>query len=120
MSGVKLEELGSSDMIDVLHFMFEEDMFAATGEEAEHKSKIRTTLYKEFYNKRYEYGSSSNNKSTYANGDLLPPMDEEFYQKDLIPFDPEKKSKPTPYVPVSNFNPDSVLPFGMNIDAPLG
>jgi hypothetical protein len=121
MSGVRLGELGSSDMIDVLHFMFEEDMFTATGEEAEHKSRVRTTLYREFYNKEYGYKISSSSGSA-SGGDLLPPLDEEYEIKQFNPHpqDSPVKTKPKPFVPTTNFNPDSVLPFGKDIDSPLG
>jgi hypothetical protein len=121
MSGVRLGELGSSDMIDVLHFMFEEDMFTATGEEAEHKSKVRTTLYREFYDKDYGYKISSS-EGYASGGDLLPPLDEEYEIKQFDPDSRESpvKTKPKPYVPATNFNPGSALPFGRDIDAPLG
>ena len=125
MNGIKLETMDASDMIDVFHYMFEDDMFVSTGEEAEHKSKVRTTLYREFYKKEYSYkvqSSSSNSYggSTYADGTLLPPLDDEFADADIEPFNPNKRSTPKPYVPPTNFNPDSVLPFGKDIDAPLG
>lgn len=125
MNGIRLDSLDSADMVDVLHYMFEEDMFVSTGEEAEHKSKVRTTLYKEFYDKDYQYKVSSSSARTtyggnsYADGTLLPPLDEEFDTSDIEPFDANKKSKTKPYVPPSNFNPESPMPFGMNIDAPL-
>ena len=117
--------MDASDLVDVIHYMFEEDMFVATGEEAEHKSSVRTTLYRDFYDKEYMYKVSSSSKNTYggssyADGTLLPPLDEEFDTSDIEPFNPNKKSKPKPYVPPTNFNPDSALPFGKDIDAPLG
>ena len=118
-----MEELESSDMLDVIHFMFEEDMFAATGEESEHKSKIRTTLYREFYNKHYDYQvSSSSSGVSNADGTLLPPLDEEYgiQEFNANAQDSPVKTKPKPYVPATNFNPNSVLPFGKDIDAPLG
>jgi hypothetical protein len=123
MSGIRLESLASSDLVDVLHYLFEEDMFVATGEEADHKSKVRTTLYEEFYNKTYAYKTNSSGSSmsgsSYADGTLLPPLNDDF-EEELEPFDASKPSKPKPYIPPTNFNPESVLPFGRDIDSPLG
>lgn len=126
MSGLRLEELWASDMLDVIHFIFEDDLFAATKEESEHKSHVRTVIYNNFYERQYKYAAngSSSKSFTTASGELLPPLDEEFNVK---PFDPNEnsksssvKTKPKPYIAPTNFNPDSVLPFGKNIDAPLG
>jgi hypothetical protein len=120
MSGIRLESLDASDMVDVLHFMFEEDLYAATGEEAIHKSKIRTTLYREFYKKEYDYTvDDSSNNSYSADGSLLPPLDDEF---GLEPFNPDNPVKPKTkaFVPTTKFSPNSALPFGRDVDAPLG
>lgn len=108
-------------MLDVIHFLFEDDMAAASGEQAEARSQVRTILYREFYEKEYKYKGDSSSKSghrssgpTYADGSPIDTFD------DLEPFDPLEQSKPTkPFIPATNFDPDSVLPFGKDLDAPL-
>lgn len=125
MSGIRLGELEASDMLDVVHFLFEDDMAAASGEQAEARSHVRTTLYRNFYEREYKYkidsssnrsGGSSHSGSTYADGSPINGFDD-----DLEPFDPMQESKPVkPYVPATDFNPDAALPFGKDLDAPLG
>jgi hypothetical protein len=121
MSGIRLEELNSSDMLDVIHFLFEDDLAAASGEQSEARSNVRTILYREFYEKEYRYKSESSSRSgsnssgsTYADGSPIDTFD------DIEPFDPLEKSRPTKsFIPATNFNPDSFLPFGKDLDAPL-
>lgn len=122
MSGIRLGDLELSEMLDVIHFIFEEDMYTQSKEESEYKSKLRSSIYTNLYDRSYKYTVESSSRGvTTASGDILPPLDEEFGLKE---FDPNedlkpKKTKPKPYVPPTNFNPDSVLPFGKSIDAPL-
>lgn len=121
MSGIRLEEMYASDMLDVIHFLFEDDMAAASGEQSEARSQVRTILYREFYEKEYRYKSDSSSRSdyrssgpAYADGSPIDTFD------DLEAFDPLEKSKPTkPFIPTTNFDPDSMLPFGKDLDAPL-
>lgn len=119
MSGIALGELECSDMLDVIHYILEEDLIVASKEEADYRTHVRNTLYRDFYNREYAYGRSSS--GVYASGNAIDlPLDDEFNPK---PFDPDsgpKPSKPKPYIPPTKVNPDSVLPFGKNIDAPLG
>lgn len=124
MSGIRLGDLECSEMLDVIHVIFEEDMYTESKEQSEYKSKLRSSIYTNLYNRTYKYttDSGSGKGFTTASGDILPPLDDEFAIKT---FDPNKdikphKTKPKPYVPATNFNPDSPLPFGKNIDAPLG
>ena len=116
MSGLRLGDLESTDMLDVIHYLMEEDMFTASKEESDNKSAIRTVFYREFSGKEYAYKSSST-----ASNQILPPLDEEF---GIELFDPNSKdrpikTKPKPYVPPTNLNSDSYLPFGNKLDAPL-
>jgi hypothetical protein len=122
MNGLRLGDLESADMLDVIHYLMEEDTFTASKEESDHKTAVRTVFYREFSGKEYAYKSSSTaSRNTTASGDILPSLDEEF---GIEPFDPNSKdrpmkTKPKPYVPPTNFNSDSYLPFGNQLDAPL-
>lgn len=127
MSGLDLKEMDASEMLDVIHFMFEDDLFVATGEELDAKSEIRTTLYRNLYFRDYKskiqktnskttYGGSSN---FYADGTPIGVPEDDL--SDIEPFNTSgAKNKTKPFIPATDVNPDSVLPFGKDIDAPLG
>lgn len=109
-------------MLDVIHFIFEDDLASASGEQAESRSRTREIVYRDFYEREYRYKTSSSGSSsrsqnygeTYADG---TPVDD---FSDLEPFDPLEQAKPTkPYMAPTEFNPDAVLPFGKDLDAPL-
>ena len=113
MSGLQISELSSSEMLDVIHVLFEEDFTSAvSGEHIDAKNKIRKIMYREFYDKTYAYGGSSNENS----GDFEnAPMD----YSDITPFDPAKAAV-KPFVPATDINENSPKPFGKLLDGPLG
>jgi hypothetical protein len=114
MSGLHLSEMDVSDMLDVLHFIMEEDMLSAqSGEHLEAKEKVRTVIYKEFYEQDYVF--LRNSSKSYIVEEPLNDID----TSGITPFDP-KKEPTKPYVPPTQVNPDAAQPFGKNIDAPLG
>lgn len=91
-------------MLDVLHFFFEEDSRFATAEEAESVSAGRTTLYKDLYNVDYKYKLNTKPRKTGTSGEFS-------YS------DPDEVK---PYIPPTEFDPDSFNPFGETLDAPIG
>lgn len=106
-------------MLDVIHYIFEEDLTFSTGEQADAQTEVRKSLYRELYNKTYNYNRGSG-KSKNANGfdDIEGLMEEE---PPVVPVDPVKESKKTKaYTPPTNLNADSPLPFGNVLDAPIG
>ena len=93
-------------MLDVLHFFFEEDYRYSTAEQAKAVEGLRTSLYETMYHTKYKYiaGNGGNsNKSFNGDGDFN--------------FDSGKTKS---YIPPTDFNPDSGLPFGEVLEAPLG
>ena len=98
-------------MLDVIHYLFEEDMRFSTGEEAQGQSKLRTELYS-LYGKEYRYGSSSSG-TTYGGRAYVPSDGVDSFE--ASPVDVRK-----PYVAPTKFNPESANPFGSVLDAPLG
>ena len=113
MSGLQISELSSSEMLDVIHVLFEEDFTSAvSGEHIDAKNKIRKIMYKEFYDRTYTYGGSSNDYSEEPKGSQMD-------YSDVTPFDP-KKAAVKPFVPATNFDENSPKPFGRVLDAPLG
>lgn len=106
----------ASEMVDVIHYLFEEDASRySSGEQAEAVSAMRTQLYLS-YGKTYQYavkGSKSSGKSYIPKGAAA---DYGFDDDPLAGMSGETKS----YIPPTDFNPDSALPFGSDLDAPLG
>lgn len=115
LSGIKLAELNAADMLDVLHVFFEEDLMVGSKEEAEAKTKGRQVIYKSIYNRTYKYGvtdsGQSYNYSTASDG---------FVGEEEDKIDDPVKPPTKPFTPATDFNPDSALPFGNNLDAPIG
>ena len=102
MSNVDLLSLDASDMLDVIHYIFEEDIAVSSEEEEQFKSATREALYDVFYGKKYKYKVKKSSANTVFGADG------EIYD-DLTPFDPTEKSQDTQ-------NPTS---FGVGIDGPL-
>ena len=101
----------SSEMLDVLHYFFEDDLRYGSGDEAKAQDKLRKELYR-LYGRDYKYGSSSPGTTyggrAYVSSDGVDSFD-------VSPVDARK-----PYVAPTQFNPESANPFGSVLDAPLG
>lgn len=102
------------DMVDVIHFLFEEDARYSSGEEAESVSKLRSMVYSTMYNTTYKYGSSSG--ASASSGGRRYVNDSDSMDFSDLPIPKEVK----PYVAPTDFNPNSAMPFGSALDAPLG
>jgi hypothetical protein len=111
VSGLKLAEMDSSDMVDVLHYYFEDDLSVVSQEEVAAKSESRSVIYRTLYGTTYKYRVDTGVKSTTASGSHS--------YDDLVPFDPSN-SVTKPYVPPTDFDADMSKPFGTVLDAPLG
>jgi len=120
VNGIRLEEMEASDMLDVIHYFFEQDVIFVSGEQAESQSDVRSRLYKDLYNTSYKYPHKT--RGSGANGrNYIDPavIDEPFVKEDLPkPFDP-RANKPKPFVPATKLNPDAADPFGGILDAPI-
>lgn len=90
-------------MLDVIHFLFEEDSRFVSAEEAEALSSLRTSIYRNLYNTTYLYSSSKKKNNSSADSDY---------------FDDFAETKP--YIPPTDFNPASSNPYGSLLDAPIG
>lgn len=109
-------------MLDVLHFFFEEDYRYSTYEEAQHRESFRNTVYKNLYNVDYEYNfekEEDKNKENFKDFDQEYPVEEIEVEDPVQPFSPRLKQTKA-YVPPTEFNEDSNLPFGDILDQPLG
>lgn len=113
-------------MLDVLHFLFEEDWVPASPEMVEARSEVRVALYRDMYGTEYKYKVSTKDKNVKSNGGrrYTDRAMDDTYVNDLDdlaaekPFDP-RTAPPKPFTPASSFNPDSAKPFA-GLDAPLG
>lgn len=118
MSGVRLLELDSADMMDVIHYILEADLAENMNEYSEVKDTYRTRIYEDFYGEEYVYASPSSRKSKSFNPDL-PPIDEpfegDFSEKHRDPVTKETKR----YIPPTKFSENLHNPYEGVLDAPL-
>lgn len=118
MSGISLLEMEAVDMVDVFHYLFEEDNRFASGEQVEGIDKMRTALYR-MYGQTYDYGSGGSSRSNNGGRRYVGDSNYDFDMDSPMPVD--GKSLPVKsYVPPTDFNPESSMPFGGVLDAPLG
>lgn len=102
-----------SDMLDVIHYFYEDDLNYATVEQAQMTDARRITVFKQLYGTEYKYASEDvRNKTagTSANFD--------FDFDDLTPFDPTN-AETKPFVPATEMDGASSNPFGDILDAPI-
>lgn len=114
MSGLQLSSMEVSDMLDVMHVIIEDDLTSSqTGENSEVKNKMRTILYREFYDRKYKFSTG-----TIDFDDMEPPLGEHV-EDEIKPFDPKQQAT-KPFVPATNFDANAPKPFGKILDAPIG
>jgi hypothetical protein len=112
VNGIRLEEMELSDMLDVIHYFYEEDLNYASVEQAQMTDARRVTLFKQLYNIDYKYASDEiKNRSAGTIGD--------FDFDDPVPFDPAN-AKTKPFIPATEVDANSYSPFGSVLDAPIG
>jgi hypothetical protein len=87
-------------MLDVVHYFFEQDSRFVSAEEAEVVSALRSRIYSSLYDTVYRY-----------------PIKTSFSGQNQS-FGDENSLKP--YIPPTDFDADSPLPFGNVLDAPIG
>ncbi len=103
-------------MLDVIHYLFEEDSTFISQEHLETREGVRKRLYSDLYEREYKYfrGKPSSSFPSSANSDYT---DNPF--EDVSPVDPLKP--PTKgYVPPTDFDANRPNPFGGVLDAPMG
>lgn len=98
-------------MLDVLHYLLDDDLSYLSGEQAEYKSSMRESLYKHLYEEKYKYAyspsHSQSNDFDYGNDKFVMPSN--------------TSNEVKPYMPPTNFDPDSANPFqGVLREQPLG
>lgn len=100
-----------SDMLDVVHYFYEEDLNYASVEQAQMTDARRVTLFKQLYNIDYKYASDDVKNRAAGNSS-------NFDFDDLAPFDPTN-AETKPFVPATDMDEFSSTPFGDILDAPI-
>ena len=118
MNGLNLKEMDASDMLDVIHFFFEEDMNFASKEEADARSNSREIIYQDFYDYSYRYGSSNRSSNAGAQERRYIEEDIEESEESVVPFDP-LKGPTKAFVPATPVDASMSKPFGAVLDEPL-
>lgn len=117
MNGIRLGDLDVSDMVDIIHYFYEEDINYYTVEQGQMAEARRITIYRQFYDKEYGYASSSAAAS--GSNTASGPSQYDFDGNDLAPFDPTN-APVKPYVPPTEMDAGSYsTPFGDVLDAPV-
>ena len=101
-----------SDMLDVIHYFYEDDLDYASVEQAQMTDARRITIFRQLYGTEYRY-ASSDTKNRVAGSNANFDFD------DLTPFDPTNNVT-KPFVPATEIDETSINPFGDILDAPLG
>jgi hypothetical protein len=115
---LKLKEMEASEMLDVVHFLFEEDNKYVSREEVLSLSAVRKNIYKDLYKTDYKYyidpadfdGKKTSNGRNYV-------ADSDFVE---TPFDPMAPAERKGFTPATELKEDEYLPFGPVLDAPIG
>lgn len=105
-------------MLDVIHFLFEEDNKYVSREEVLSGSELRKNLYGNLYKKEYKYyiepsefdGKKSNGSRNYVS-------DSNFVD---APFDPLAEGVHKKFTPATELKEDDYLPFGPSLEPPIG
>jgi hypothetical protein len=123
VNGINLKEMEASDMLDVLHYFFEDDLFYSSVEQADGRDRSREAIYRDFYNSSYAYstgaGSNSAGGGVSKNFDNFEFMSEEEEEK-IVPFDPLQKQKAIkPFIKPTSVNAAAAQPFGDMLDGPI-
>ena len=101
-----------SDMLDVVHYFYEEDLNYASVEAAQMADARRITLFKQLYGVEYRYASTESKNKAASNSSY------DFDLDDPIPFDPANAPQ-KPFIPATEIDADSYTPFGDVLDAPI-
>ena len=110
MNGIQLTSMEASDMLDVIHYLFEDDIRFSTAEESDAVTQMREIIYGQWYGYPYIFAGtrSSNAKGNGKYNTASSSFDDDF---DLKPYDPNIKQPTKPYIPPTEFDADSGMPL---------
>lgn len=110
MNGLQLTSMEASEMLDVIHYLFEEDIRFGTAEESDAVTQTREVIYSQWYGYPYIFAGQRSGNAKYTNkyGNTASASSDDF---DLKPFDPNMKHPTKPYIPPTEFDADSGMPL---------
>lgn len=116
---MRLATMEASEMLDVIHFLFEEDTTFISGEQVAYRDAFRKNIYKQFYNSDYKYSVSSDSSTGLDSLDGPLELEDTPIQEEKIKvFSPREKTA-KPYIPPTQVSTDDIKPFGSVLDAPI-
>lgn len=116
MNGVNLAGLEASDMLDVIHYFFEEDIRDLAKEQIEHNNSVRDSIYENLYEGKYKRVFAKTKSST--SYDFDEELSAEEKPEPIKPFNPRSEKTKNYMAPTPVFNnPDK--PFGNTLEEPL-
>lgn len=103
-------------MLDVIHYLFEDDNHYVSEESAKSRSGLRTSIYRSLYNTTYPYPY----QDAEASGRRAHIDDTELGVSESLPepFNPKKDMPTKGFVPATEFDPDAQTPFSA-LDGPM-
>jgi hypothetical protein len=103
-------------MLDVVHYLFEEDAVISSEAEFETKNSARDIIYETVYERKFAYSAKKNKDFDEYNDDY---SSEPFDKKGN--YVPPTKNYVKPYIPPTDFDPDASNPYsGVLRETPLG
>ena len=107
-------------MLDVLHYLMEEEMMRQHQNGVDIPGAVRDYLYWELYGVRYPYYTPTGGRRYSPSEDDLEVLDDPL--DGVAPFNPKDgKAQPVKaYTPPTAVDPDASNPFGALLDSPLG
>lgn len=120
MSGLDLREMEASSMLDVLHYLMEEEMIRQHHNGVDIPGAVRDYLYWELYGVRYPYYTPTGGRRYSSAGDDIEALEDPL--DGVAPFNPrDGRAEPVKaYAPPTPVDPTARKPFGELLDSPLG
>jgi hypothetical protein len=121
VNGLRLADMEVSEMLDVIHYFFEEDYRYTSTDQADFKDNFRDVIYKNLYNVEYTYKTknSQDQDAQYKDFDEQPQDSENSVEEEpLEPFSPRKKQIKN-FIEPSLPTEHSTRPFGLILDEPI-
>jgi hypothetical protein len=116
--GLRLADMDASDMLDVIHYFFEDDYRYASDQEQIYKDEFRKSFYKRVYSYEYRYASEeTSNRGSYRDFDLES-SDE--VEEVIQPFSPREQKATKAFIEATPIVGDEIKPFGSILDGPIG
>jgi hypothetical protein len=117
--------MNAEALLDILHYLFEEDLMASASgypETTLRKDGIRKTLYEKIYDRAYRVPGSQEPDSEPipgtahgSDGDNDDDLDRELQELAAMQVTARKK-----YIPPTDMDPSKAKPFGDVLDGPMG